>query len=127
MLAVLRPYIERGQLGLKKLAASQLAIGMTEITELIGTGKKQITMDQVPIEEAAPYAAADADMTLRLMKKQEPELEKLGLRKLLDEVDMPLVPVLLDMELAGVKIDSVFLGQMSKRLEQRLRLGAVRL
>ena len=109
-----------GQLGLKKLAASQLSIDMTEITELIGTGKKQITMDQVPIEDAAPYAAADADMTLRLMQKQEPELEKLGLRKLLDEVDMPLLPVLLDMELAGVKIDAVFLGQMSKRLEQRL-------
>jgi DNA polymerase-1 len=110
-----------GQLGLKKLASSQLNIEMTEITELIGTGKKQITMDQVAIADAAPYAAADVDMTLRLMKKQEPELEQLGLRKLLDAVDMPLVPVLLDMELAGVRIDPDFLGQMSQRLDKRLK------
>ena len=110
-----------GQLGLKKLASSQLNIEMTEITELIGTGKKQITMDQVAIADAAPYAAADVDMSLRLMKKQEPELEALGLRKLLDAVDMPLVPVLLDMELAGVRIDPDFLGEMSQRLDKRLK------
>ncbi|HET7376006.1 MAG TPA: DNA polymerase, partial [Anaerolineae bacterium] len=109
-----------GQLGLKKLAMSQFKIEMTEILELIGKGKKQISMDQVAIEDAAPYAAADADITLRLMHKQEPELQKLGLRKLLDEIDMPLLPVLLDMELAGVKIDAVFLGKMSVRLEKRL-------
>jgi DNA polymerase-1 len=113
--------IEPGaQIGLKRLAMSQLEIEMTEILELIGKGKKQISMDQVAIEDAAPYAAADADVTLRLMQKQEPELKKLGLRKLLDEIDMPLLPVLLDMELAGVKIDADFLGKMSKRLEKRL-------
>jgi DNA polymerase-1 len=113
--------IEPGsQIGLKRLAMSQLQIEMTEILELIGKGKKQISMDQVAIEDAAPYASADADVTLRLMKKQEPELKKLGLRKLLDEIDMPLQPVLLDMELAGVKIDADFLGKMSKRLEKRL-------
>ena len=109
-----------GQLGLKKLAASELHVEMTEITELLGTGKKQITMAQVPIASAAPYAAADVDMTLRLMKKQEPRLKELGLRRLLDEIDMPLVPVLLDMELAGVLIDADFLGEMSQRFEKRL-------
>ncbi len=113
--------IEPGSaIGLKKLAMSQLQIDMTEITELIGTGKKQISMDQVAIEDAAPYAAADADVTLRLMQKQEPALKKLGLRKLFDEIDMPLLPVLLDMELAGVKIDANFLNKMSLRLEKRL-------
>ena len=112
--------IEPGALiGLKKLAATQLHLEMTEIAELIGTGKKQISMDRVAIEDAAPYAAADADMTLRLMKLQEPQLAELGLRQLLDTIDLPLVPVLLDMEWAGVKIDPQFLGDMSRRLDKR--------
>ncbi len=110
-----------GHIGLKKLAASQLGLEMTEISELIGTGKKQISMDQVAIDDAAPYAAADADITLRLLKLQEPQLKELGLRQLLDTIDMPLVPVLLDMELAGVKIDAQFLGDMSVRLDKRLK------
>ncbi|HLF25166.1 MAG TPA: DNA polymerase I [Anaerolineae bacterium] len=108
------------RLGLKALAKSRLGIEMTEITELIGTGKKQITMDCVPIEDCAPYAAADVDMTLRLMRVQEPDLARLGLRKLFDEVEMPLVPVLLDMELAGVLIDLRFFKKMSDRLAKRL-------
>ena len=108
-------------IGLKKLAKSQLSIDMTEIEELIGTGKKQITMAQVPIADAAAYAAADADVTLRLLHVQQPKLDELGLRKLLDTVDMPLVPVLLDMELAGVKIDAAFLGEMSQRFDVRLK------
>ena len=114
--------IEPGSaIGLKKLAKAQLQIEMTEIGELIGTGKKQITMAQVPIADAAPYAATDADLTLRLLHVQEPKLNELGLRQLLDTVDMPLVPVLLSMELAGVKIDAAFLGEMSQRFEVRLK------
>jgi DNA polymerase-1 len=108
-------------IGLKKLAKAQFSIEMTEIDELIGTGKKQITMAQAPIADAAAYAAADADVTLRLLHAQQPRLDELGLRKLLNQVDMPLVPVLLDMELAGVKIDAAFLGEMSKRFEVRLK------
>ena len=114
--------IEPGSaIGLKKLAKAQLQIEMTEIEELIGTGKMQITMAQVPVADAAPYAAADADLTLRLFHLQEPKLNELGLRKLLDTVDIPLVPVLLNMELAGVKIDAAFLGEMSQRFEVRLK------
>ncbi|HTP07112.1 MAG TPA: DNA polymerase, partial [Anaerolineae bacterium] len=108
-------------IGLKKLAKSQLSIDMIEIDELIGTGKKQITMAQVAIADAAAYAAADADVTLRLMHAQQPKLDELGLRKLLNQVDMPLVPVLLDMELAGVKIDAAFLSEMSQRFDVRLK------
>jgi len=108
------------RLGLKHLAKSRLGVEMTEITELIGTGKKQITMAEVPIETAAAYAAADVDMTLRLMKAQAPELDRLGVRKLFDEIEMPLLPVLLDMELAGVLIDTGLLKAMSKRLTKRL-------
>jgi DNA polymerase-1 len=108
-------------IGLKKLAKSQLSIEMIEIDELIGTGKKQITMAQVPIADAAAYAAADADVTLRLMHVQRPKLDELGLQKLLNAVDMPLVPVLLDMELAGVKINAAFLNEMSQRFDVRLK------
>jgi DNA polymerase-1 len=108
-------------IGLKKLAKSQLSIDMTEIDELIGTGKKQITMAQVAIADAAAYAAADADVTLRLLRVQQPKLAELGLQRLLNTVDMPLVPVLLDMELAGVKIDAAFLGEMSQRFDVRLK------
>jgi DNA polymerase-1 len=108
-------------IGLKKLAKAQLAVDMTEIDELIGSGKKQITMAQVAIADAAAYAAADADVTLRLLHAQQPKLAELGLQKLLNTVDMPLVPVLLDMELAGVKIDAAFLGEMSQRFEVRLK------
>jgi DNA polymerase-1 len=93
---------------------------MTEISELIGSGRKQITMAEVAVEDAAPYAAADVDMTLRLMRSQEPELKKLGVRKLLDEIEMPLLPVLLDMELAGVLIDTQLFKKMSNRLAKRL-------
>ena len=109
-----------GRLGLKHLAQSRLGIEMTEITDLIGTGKKQITMAQVPIARAAPYAAADVDMTLRLMGQQASALDQTGLRPLLDDLDLPLLPVLLDMEQAGVLVDAEMLGQMSEELAARL-------
>ncbi len=109
-----------GRMGLKTLAGSKLGVRMTEITDLLGTGKHQITMDHVDIAHAAPYAAADADVTLRLMNRQSDELDELGLRPLLTEVDVPLVPVLVDMERAGVLIDTVRLGEMGARLGSRL-------
>jgi DNA polymerase-1 len=108
------------RLGLKALAKSRLGVDMTEIEELIGKGKKQITMAEVAVEDAAAYAAADVDVTLRLMKAQEPELKKLGVRRLFDEVEMPLLPVLLDMELAGVLIDAPFFKKLAGRLAKRL-------
>ena len=108
------------RLGLKALAASRLGVEMTPIAELIGTGRHQITMDLVPLAEAAPYAAADVDMTLRLMHLQSPQLDEFGVRGLLDEVEMPLVPVLIDMELTGVLLDLELLEKMSRRLAVRL-------
>jgi DNA polymerase-1 len=107
-------------LGLKSLAWSRLEVEMTQIEDLIGKGKKQITMDQVSVEQAAPYAAADADVSLRLRARQEPELHEKGLWKLFAEVEMPLVPVLMDMEMTGVLIDVPYLRQMSGTLTQRL-------
>jgi DNA polymerase-1 len=105
--------------GLKDLSRHRLGIVMTEITSLIGKGKKQVTFDQVPIEEAAPYGAADADMTLRLVKPLRDEIKEKGLEKLL-EIEMPLIAVLSDMEQAGIGVDVDFLRHMSQDMAARL-------
>jgi DNA polymerase-1 len=107
-------------LGLKILAWVRLDFRMTEITELIGTGKKQITMDQVPIEKAAPYAAMDAIAVSRLLPGLQAELKANSALKLFEEIEMPLVPVIADMEMAGIALDIEFLKKMSKDLQTRL-------
>ena len=107
-------------LGLKALAWQRLGKEMTPITALIGTGKNQTTMDTVPIAAATRYAAADTDMTWRLVSILRKELEELALISLFREVEMPLVPVLVDMQMAGITLDAPFLQQMSKELRQRL-------
>lgn len=107
--------------GLKSLAYEVLGHTMQEITDLIGKGKKQIPFTQVPLEEAAPYAACDAAVTLELashfVKTLSPEL-----RGLLYEVELPLVPVLAEMEYAGVSLDVAYLKHLSQDLEGRLKI-----
>lgn len=107
-------------LGLKKLAFVRLGVEMTEIKELIGSGKKQITMDAVPIEQAAPYAAADADMTLRLVPILQKEVKDKLQLKLLAEMEMPLIAILAEMEMTGIALDREYLAGMSKDLEKQL-------
>jgi DNA polymerase-1 len=107
-------------LGLKNLAWARLKQHMTPISDLIGTGKGQLTMDQVPIAQVAPYACADVDMTHRLVGELKPELEEKGSWLLFTEVEMPLIPVLAAMEKVGVKLDIPFLQQMSGELAGRL-------
>jgi DNA polymerase-1 len=110
-----------GHYGLKNLAWTRLGVEMTEITELIGTGKNQITMAQVPVEQVAPYACADVDMTTRLVEDLTAELKEHGLWSLFTEVEMPLVPVLTDMERTGIRLDAEVLREMSEHLDGRLR------
>jgi DNA polymerase-1 len=107
-------------LGLKKLAFVRLGIEMTEIKELIGTGKKQLTMDQVAVAAAAPYAAADVDMTTRLVPILQAELEEKGQTRLLTDVEMPLIPILAEMELTGISLNAEHLQGMSAQLEKQL-------
>jgi DNA polymerase-1 len=117
--------LEEKSLGLKALAFSKLAIEMTPITDLIGSGAKQISMSRVEIARAADYACADADMTGRLAKMLESELHQQGLWQLFSQVEMPLMPVLVRMERNGVALDTELLRQMSHRLgEQLLKLEA---
>ncbi len=107
-------------LGLKSLAWVRLDYRMTEIEELIGKGKDQRTMAEVPISEAAPYAAADAAVVLRLAPVLEADLDACQATKLFNELEMPLVPVLADMEMTGIALDIGFLERMSGELNTRL-------
>lgn len=107
-------------LGLKNLAWVRLDFRMTNIEELIGSGKKQITMAEVPIEKAAAYAAADAAAVLLLKPELEKELKAAQAEKLFSEIEMPLVTVLADMEMTGIALDTHFLAEMSAELSQRL-------
>lgn len=107
-------------LNLKGLAEAYLGVQMTHIEELIGKGKKQRSMAEVPIETVAAYAAADAEICLRLKPLLEERLREVNALRLFNEVEMPLVPVLARMEQAGIALDVPFLRQMSRELSQRL-------
>jgi len=113
-------------LGLKNLAYARLkddagrAIYMTPISDLIGTGKNQRLFSEVPIEQAAPYAASDAVMTRRLYDPLREELVQDGLVDLYQTLEIPLIPVLASMERAGVVIDTRFLDEMSQQLAAQL-------
>ena len=103
-------------LGLKNLAWARLKQRMTPITDLIGKGKDQRTMRQVPVAQVAPYACADVDMTHRLVAVLEAELKEKHLWSLFTGVEMPLMPVLAAMEMAGVRLDVGLLERMSEEL-----------
>ncbi len=107
-------------LGLKALALHRLNVAMTEIKQLLGSGRSQRTMNQVAIADAAPYAGADAALTYRLWQEIAPELPRAGVQSLFDEMEMPLIPIIAEMEHAGVKIDSDFLREMSGRMQAEL-------
>lgn len=106
-------------LGLKDLARHRLGVEMTPIENLIGKGRNQITLAQVPLEEAAAYGAADADMTLRLATPLQRELQEKQLEQLL-QLELALIPVLADMEREGILLDLDFFRQMSGELTRAL-------
>ena len=107
-------------LGLKRLAFVRLQHEMTGIKELIGSGKKQRSMAEVPIAQAAPYAADDAIVVLRLMPLLQADLEARHAERLLHEIEMPLIPVLAEMEMTGIALDVPFLRGMSQELQTRM-------
>ena len=107
-------------LGLKSLVSKRLDVQMTEISDLLGKGKKQKTMALVDIETAAPYAAADAAMTYRLVEPLQSSLRRSGLDKLYSRLELPLIPIVSDMQRKGVSLDAGFLQDMSRRLQAQL-------
>jgi DNA polymerase-1 len=106
--------------GLKDLAWSKLGLEMKPITDLIGKGRGQITMAQVPIADAAAYAGADADATARLVDVLEKELREREQWNLFRDVEMPLVHVLMDIEMVGVALDTDELLDISTDMHKRI-------
>jgi len=90
------------------------------IVDLIGKGKKQITFDQVPLEQAVPYAAEDADITLRLRDAFAPQMRAMGLTDLFEDVEMPLVEVLAELEYNGIRVDPDELERQRANLSRRI-------
>ncbi|MCZ6539823.1 MAG: DNA polymerase, partial [Chloroflexi bacterium] len=112
----------RRAIGLKQLALELFQAEMTEIKTLIGVGRKQIPMSEVPIETAGPYAAADADFTWRLKEFFEPEIDKHNARYVNEEIELPLLPVIIEMQRNGMMIDKSALAEMSEQLGADIEL-----
>ncbi len=106
--------------GMDALAAELLDYHPMPITDLIGTGRNQITFDQVPTDRACTYAAEDADVTWRLYQTLEGQLTDPELTRLFHDVEMPLVEVLADMEHRGVAVDTGLLATLSGQMADRL-------
>jgi DNA polymerase-1 len=105
------------------LALEFLQHKLTSFEDLCGKGKALVPYDQVPVSCAAEYACEHADVTLRLREEFEPQLEAMAARRLLDDIEMPLLPVLADMEWSGVMIDVQGFADLKRRFEgERQRL-----
>ena len=98
-----------------------LQVKKISIKDLIMDGKKEISMDLVPVEKVAEYACEDADCVFRLKQKLDPILREHKLSKLFYELEMPLVEVLAQVEMNGVNIDVDLLKELSKKTEKRLQ------
>jgi DNA polymerase I len=103
------------------LAKAYLGYDTVKFEEIAGKGAKQLTFDQIPLEQAAPYAAEDADITLRLHDHLWPLLKKQkGPASVFTDIEIPLVPVLSRIERTGVRIDNRMLAKQSKRMAKRM-------
>ncbi len=102
------------------LALAYLGEGTIHFEDIAGKGAKQLTFNQIRLEEAAPYAAEDADITLRLHQRLISEFEESGPKKIFEEVEMPLVPVLSKVERNGALLDAKILGEQSQAHQTRI-------
>ncbi len=109
------------QHGLDALAFNMLGYQMQSIEELIGKGKNQITMKEVPVEKVSWYACEDVDITFRLEQIFAEQLQKEKLFKVFSEIEIPLIPVLARMERTGIKLNTQLLEGLSKRCENELK------
>ncbi len=106
--------------GMDELAERYLGQKTVKFSDVAGSGAKQVTFDRVPIERARDYAAEDADVTLQLWAQFKPRLAAEHMATLYETVERPLIPVLLDMEAAGIKVDAPALRKLSADFEKRL-------
>ncbi len=106
---------------LNEIAQEYLDRSVTDYKEVVGTGMKTLTFDQIGLEKAKDYSCEDADVTLQLSHLLFPKLKEGGLKNLFDQVEMPLVMVLAKMEMNGVRIDLDLLREYSKEIEIQLQ------
>lgn len=106
--------------GMDLLSERYLGHTPIPIKPLLGTGKSAVTFDRVPIDEAVKYAAEDADITLRLWQTFKPMLHQAKVTTVYETLERPLVPVLAQMEMAGVKVDRDTLSRMSNGFAQKM-------
>ena len=106
--------------GLDELALHYLNVHKIPTSEILGTGKKRVTMAEVMVENVAEYACEDADVTWRLSELLENELEEAHAAELFHELEMPLVPVLKNMEKRGIRLDTSVLDAMGSELDAEI-------
>ena len=104
--------------GLDVLALEYLEYTMTSYADLCGKGKSAIPFDECPVEAARDYSCEDADMALQLRAIFEPQMDTHSLRKLLDDIELPLVSVLADMEWEGITIDLAWFASLKERFQR---------
>ena len=110
----------RASYSMDSLAEEYLGYETIKYSDVAGSGAKQVTLNQVEVERVTPYAAEDAEVTLRLAAQFDPGLDAAGLRELYETIDGPLLPVLVTMEANGIRIDTARLGRMSEEMEKAL-------
>jgi DNA polymerase I len=106
--------------GMDTLSKLHLDITPVPFKDVVGTGKKQLTFDQVPLEEAVRYAAEDADITLRLHQVLKPRLAQDHMVTVYETLERPLSAILLQMEQAGIKVDATALSRLSNDFAAQL-------
>ncbi|HAT36452.1 MAG TPA: DNA polymerase I, partial [Rhodospirillaceae bacterium] len=109
-----------GKHGMDDLADRHLGLQTIKYKDLVGTGKKQVTFDYVPLEKACDYAAEDADITLRLHRLLKPRLLEERMVSVYETIERPLIPVLTGMEKTGIRVDPEMLRGLSRDFAQRL-------
>ena len=114
--------LESGQraLALRDLAWAKVQVELPSVQSLLGIGKKAITMAEMTVGDCGNYACHEALLVERLVPMLETELEEAAQTKLFREVEMPLVPVLAEMELVGIKVDLPYLAELGRELEARI-------
>ena len=110
----------RESFSMDPLAEEYLGYRPIPFEEVAGTGDERATLDRIPVDRVAEYAAEDADVTLRLARVLGPRLDEAGLRELYDRVDGPLLPLLARMEAAGIRVDTGLLERMSDEMRETL-------
>ena len=105
---------------LDQIALDYLGHKNITFSEVAGKGRNALTFDQVTLDQAVPYACEDADITLRAYEVLRPKLEALELMPLMDGVEMPLVAVLMEMEMVGIRLDTDKLHELSKSFDGQL-------